>query len=138
MKPKLIGITNDRMESLAFIEAFLFFFPKTLWDIIVDATNSNLQNEDVNPIDFGEFLKFVGLWLFMATISGCSRHQFWSVLEVHTFEGAPYRYHSYMSFNSFEAIRRCLGYTTSSKPSFLDRFWEVRFMIAEWNSRMIN
>ena len=103
VKPKLIGM-SDRMESFTFIEAFLIFFPKALWDIIVDTTNSNLQNEDANPIDFGKFLKLVGFCLFMAKISGYSQQQFWSILEVPPFEGAPYRFHSNMSFNRFEAI----------------------------------
>ena len=136
VKPKLIDMADGKLKSMSFLDTFLFFFPKSLWDIILDETNDNLEKEDANPIDFGELLKFLGLWFFMATISGCSRRQFWSVLEIHPFEGAPYRFHSYMTFKRFEAIRRCLGYTNHLKPSFVDRFWEVRAMIDHWNGHM--
>ena len=136
VKPKLIGMSDEKVKSMTYLDAFLLFFPKTLFDIIVNATNSNLEKENLPPIEFGELLKFIGLWLFMATTSGYSRRQFWSVSEIHPFDGSPYRFHSFMTFKRFESIRRCIGYTNQDRPSFVDRFWEVRVMIEQWNAHM--
>ena len=79
---------------------------------------------------------FLGLWFFMATLSGYSRRHYWSVMEIHPFDGAPYRFHAYMSLSRFEAILRNLGYTNVEKPKFVDKFWEVRQMIEQWNVHM--
>ena len=41
-------------------------------------------------VTFVEFLRFLGLWFFMATVSGFSRHDFFSSTEINCQRGAPY------------------------------------------------
>ena len=91
-------------------EHFFFDIDRDDGDDIANSPNSDI----VGHINLEEFLKFVGLWLFVATISGYSRRQFWSVLQVHPFEDVPYRFHSYISFNRFEAIWRCHNFTKTT------------------------
>ena len=72
----------------------------------------------------------------MATLLGYNKRHYWSVMDVHPFDGAPYRFHSHMSYSRFDSILRNLGYTNVTKPSFVDKFWEIRQMIQKWNDHM--
>ena len=81
---------------------------------------------DGNQLTLGEFLKFIGVCLLLSTTSGHKWQEFWSASEVNIFKGAPFRLHGIMSKTRFEAILRALKITNCAKPSFNDRFWEVR------------
>ena len=43
------------------------------------------------PVSYGEFLRWLGLWFFMATINGPDHPDFWSMGEVDCFICAPLR-----------------------------------------------
>jgi hypothetical protein len=60
---------------------FLLFFPRRFMeDVIIVQTNNNLKGGA--PVTFGEFLRFLGLWLYMSTLKGF-RRDFWSGKEVY-------------------------------------------------------
>jgi hypothetical protein len=119
---------NFDLQSL-----FEHFFP-TQWvkEVLIKQTNNNLKG---SPLTYGEFLKWYGLWLVMATVEGSHRREFWSTGNVSMFSGAPYRLGEYMPRSRFEEILTALSYTTT-KPTNDDKFWEVREMITSWNDNM--
>ena len=41
-----------------------------------------------------------------------------------------------MSMKRFDAITAALSFTDASKPTYRDKFWEVRQLIVEWNKNM--
>jgi hypothetical protein len=87
-------------------------------------------------MDLGEFVRFLGIQLFMSTMSGFKQRDFWSSKPPETEAGAPYRFNKWMSRKRYEAILAALTYTDQNKPTFRDRFWEVRQMIKMWNQNM--
>ena len=103
----------------------MFFFKQYVEGIIIPQTNICLRQEKHHPISYGEFLRWLGLWLLMATINGPDRTDFWSLGEVGCFVGAPLRLGSFMSRKQFEAILKALAITARQPPAFRDRFWEV-------------
>ena len=75
----------------------MFFFKKYVEEIIIPQTNIHLWKEKHHPSSYGEFLHWLGLWFFMATINGPDHPDFWSMGEVDCFIGAPLRLGSFMS-----------------------------------------
>ena len=45
-----IDMIDGAFLSLSFLDTFLFFFPRSLWDIFVDETNDSLEKEDAYPM----------------------------------------------------------------------------------------
>ena len=99
---------------------FLTLLP---WDyftkVVLPETNKSLTTK----VTVGELLKFIGLWLVMATTEGNKRDDFWSSKPVSIFEGALYRFNSIMSGRRFNLIVSSLKLTASPPPSFQDRFY---------------
>ena len=114
----------------------MFFFKQYVEGIIIPQTNIRLRQEKHCPVSYGEFLRWLGLWLLMATINGPDRTDFWSLGEVDCFVGAPLRLGSFMSRKWFEAILKALAITARQPPAFRDHFWEVREIIEAWNANM--
>ena len=52
------------------------------------------------------------------------------------YEGAPFRLTSLISQNCFEEILGSNASTSNIPPELLDKFWEVRQLIGEWNENM--
>ena len=124
------GLSIDVVSSLSYITMFFYFFPKPfLEDVILKETNKHVTEK----ISIGEMLRWLGIWLFMATISGFNRRDFWSMKNVEREEGAPYRFNDWMSSRRFEEILQALRLTDRNSPPFKDRFWEVRQLIETWN-----
>ena len=124
-------------KNISYLDMFLLFFPEMLREVIIEATNSNLRQANAPLLTHNEFLQFIGLWLFMATVCGSySRRKFWDKRPVSMEYGAPYSFHEYMSRNRFEQIISNLGFTTWTPPAYTDKFWQVRQMIEIWNNHM--
>ena len=126
------------MNNLAvgYVSMFLLFFPRTwLEKVLLAETNKHLEVK----MSLGKLLRFIGLWLFMATVSGYTRQEFFSAKPISVNCGAPYRLHPWMSGKRFEAIHAALRYTTAQPPTAEqapNKFWEVTEMIAAWNKNM--
>jgi len=132
-KPQLkTGLPSDGAHP-GLVKLFELLFPIHFLQHHIIAT----MNKDLgHPVEHWEFLVFLGLWLLMATIQGPQRRDFWSKKPVSPFEGAPFRLNQHMSRNRFEDTLCALKFTSRQPPAFVDRFWEVRDMIAEWNFNM--
>ena len=120
------------------VHLFMILFPmKYVEDVILKSTNDNLPPEQ-NEITLGELLRFIGIWFFLATTAGFPRREFFSTYPVNPKHGAPYRVTQWMSRKRFEAILKALSFTNKAPPTYKDRFWLVRDMIASWNDNMEN
>jgi hypothetical protein len=102
-------------------------------EVVIIETKKRITGMQVT---YGEFLQFLGLWLYMSTLSGFRRSDYWSLKPVSTREGAPYRFNEFMAIKRFEAIIIALAYTNETPPLYRDRFWEVRQIITAWNKNM--
>ncbi len=72
----------------------------------------------------------------MSTVgTGYSTDAFWQGSD-EVENPCPYLLKKYMSRKRFKIITRELRFTDCNKPPFLDRFWEVRQMVIEWNRNM--
>ena len=108
---------------------FLLFPRKFIEDVIIIEMNKHLDKR----MTLGEFLRWIGIWFFLSTLSGFNRRSFWSSREVSREDGAPYRFHDWMSQTRSEEILSAIQYTDKEPPLYLYRFWEVKQMIDCWN-----
>jgi hypothetical protein len=118
-------------------QMFQKLFPWTWFETVCFAeTNKAFADQALTPISLGEFIRFFGLILLMATVgAGFSQENFWQPYDEKT-NPCPYNLNKYMSRKRFKCIQRELRFTNVEKPGYVDRFWEVRQMIAEWNKNM--
>ncbi len=67
-------------------------------------TSDALEEKNAHPLTIGEFLRYIGIRLLMATIQGYGQAEFWdfSGMMKSQEEGAcPYNLKDYMSFKQF-------------------------------------
>ena len=115
----------------------LFFFTTFVKDVIIPQTNKRLtENGFHRELSYGEFLRWLGIWLLMSTINGPDRGAFWSLVDVDRFRGAPWRLNDLMSRKRFDAILKSIFYTDRNKPQYTDKFWEVRQIVDAFNKNM--
>jgi hypothetical protein len=68
------------MSGLDMLTMFLMFMPKDFFEsVILVESNKNIQGP---PITFGEFLQFIGIWLYMAMTAGYNWSEWFSVKNV--------------------------------------------------------
>ena len=77
------GFATREICEFSILEWFLRFLPRQyVQDVLIPETNKSLEDTDV-PLTFGEFLRWLGLWLLMSTsISGIPREDFWATSEI--------------------------------------------------------
>jgi len=130
------GFNEDfNIRTASWLDLFIFLFPITWFKtVLIPKTNENLQSD----VTFGEMLRYIGLRLRMASVGGAfSKDDYWSTREFDgEDEACPYNFRPLMSKNRFDTITSGLSFTDLPKPTFIDKFWEVRQMIAEWNKNM--
>ena len=120
----------------ALVALFLKLFPRDYLETVLLAQTNITIEDEIGEVTFGELLRFIGLWFFLSTTSGFARREVFSIFPTNDRCGAPYRFNQYMTRSRFESILQSLTYTDSTPPPYLDRFWEVRQMIAAWNANM--
>ena len=118
-----------------YLQLFEGLFPRDLVLLVIEKVNANVEG---GTVSYGEFLRWIGIWILMSTVDGADRRSFWSTNKLDPFHGAPFRVTSYMSRRRFDSILTNLGYTKEDPPSYRDRFWEVRPMLEMWNTNMAN
>lgn len=122
-------------DCLTILDNFELMFPvQYIKDVMLPEIRQQMNTK--TPLEYGEFLRFLGLWLLMATIQGPSRHEFWKRETVDMFVGAPFRLTEYMSKKRFEDILASLVYSNTPPPPYKDSFHEVRGLIDAWNENM--
>ena len=87
----------------------------------------------------GEFLRYLGIRLLMATCIGWAKDNFWS-LTTDAYEqernACPYNLKAFMSRRRFDLITRYLTYTDVVAPSYRDKYWQIRQMLQAFNDNM--
>ena len=130
-KARLKNFPNDVTPTRR--QLFELLFPKQfVMETMLPETNKKLET----PLDYGEFLRWIGLWFLMSTTHCENRRDLWSTEPISEFEGAPYRFGKWMSRNRFEEILGALSFTKNTPPATVDRFWEIREIVDAWNENM--
>ena len=57
----------DPTNSSSYLHLFAGLFPKELVLLIIDKVSETIDGEKVT---YGEFLRWIGLWLLMSTVDG--------------------------------------------------------------------
>ena len=88
-KPELKFWMSSETEptNLCLFEAF--FFKDYIKKTIIPSTNKNLKGTDAIPVHYGEFLRWLVLWLLMLTMICPQYHQFWATHPIDAFKGTP-------------------------------------------------
>lgn len=132
------GFNNWNPNCKSLLEFFYKFFPMAwLENTCVVNTSKSLEEAGYAPTCVGEILRFIGLWLLMATVVGFSRRDFFSSRDFcETDAPCPYRLGKFMSQKRFERLIQHFRLTDPNPPTFRDRFWEVRCLLAAWRANM--
>ena len=125
--PAKLVIPVDMTRDDINLQLFEHLFPKKFMvEVMIPTMNKLLKTS----VSYGELLSWIGLWILMSTVDGSDRHSFWLTKDPNMYEGAsPHR-------NHFEEILGSIAYTSNNPPELLDKFWEVRQLIGEWNENM--
>ena len=131
------NLKNHNVDlKLTKLQLWEILFP-TKWVKEVMLVQMNKKME--RSISYGEWLRFIGIWLEIATTVGFERRKFWADGENESGSRMPpYCYNGIMPRDRFESILTNLVYTKKDPPTYKDRFWEVREMLAAWNTNMAN
>ena len=121
-RPQLRNVNEFNILAMTYSMMFILLFPMDfVQNVMLPKMNKDLEGQ---PITYGKFLCFLGLWFFVATCSGFSI-MFFSIIEIKFCAGAPYQLNCWILFNMFNQILDVLQYTNYKKPTFKDWFWEV-------------
>jgi Transposase IS4 len=128
--PYFIGLT----QSPTLVDYFEFLFPKEyLINVILNRINDNISD---GKVSYGEFLRWIGCWYIMATITGPQRHEYWKQADISIFSGAPFRLSTVMTGKRFKSILCSIEYTTDNPPLYQDKFYRIRGIVDAWNANM--
>ena len=73
-KDKLADLVNVTWNDI-YVQLFERLFPiQFVQDVILPSSNKTLKHQ----LTYGEFLRWLGLWILMSTRDGSDRHSFWS------------------------------------------------------------
>jgi Transposase IS4 len=134
--PKLNGLSGVSLAHVTFLTMWQTLAPVDFFKEVI-LTNIN-RTVNGHLVSWGEFLRWLGMWHLMASEFGSSRRDYWSVAPPDRFDGAPFRLDDIMSRNRFEAIMKAIKLTNNPPPSYRDRFWEIRDLVAAFNVHMTN
>ena len=138
-RPKMSGVEENILNAFDddVSSLFLLMLPRRFFEeVVLPQTNANLLKASQRPVTFGELLRWIGIWFYMATCKGYSRDDFWSSRPIDEFVGAPTRFNKWMSKRRFDYILGALVFHATPPPLCQDRFHFVRELINAWNENM--
>jgi len=137
-RPKLVHLNGQLLAEFDDLCAmFLIMLPRRFIHVVIlPQTNAKLAAESQRATTFGEFLRWIGIWLCMATCKGYSRDDFWSSKPINEFVGAPIRFNKWMSKRRFDYILGALTFHDTAPPVYQDRFHFMRQLIDAWNNNI--
>jgi Transposase IS4 len=131
-------LLNERPEKpFDLLGLFETFFPKDFVTAVI-LLNINASADIIRQVEYGEFLRFIGIYFLIATIEGPSRRDFWSLGPIDLFQGAPFRVSGFMSRTRFENILYNLKFTSQPEPppDRPDKFFFIREMVKAFNDNL--
>ena len=115
---------------------FIEYFPMAYMRTMLTEINSRLD-PSLTPIEYWEFLCWIGIWFLLATVTGYSRKQFWDFSERdRRFVGAPFTVQDLMSESRFNFIMTELFYTAEPYPTYQYPFHLIRALQDAWNKHI--
>ena len=135
VQPSVPGIPTQMpiMSQLPKSFIFLLFFGQSIFDsLIIPATNESLREDKLKETTMGEFMRWIGIWFFLATTSGHRRKDYWSNLPPNLEDSLPpYRFHHWMTKQRFDSILCHVSFIRKSKkPKFVDKFKKLSSKIS--------
>jgi hypothetical protein len=90
------------------------------------------------PIEWWEYLRWMGIWNLLATTDGQDRRSFWSTHdgEDPRFKGTPSRLKDLLSRTRFEELLDVTSYFNIPYPAFKDDFHPVWQLVKAWNENI--
>ena len=131
---------SNPLGGSKYIDYFLYFLPVDYFkEVILIQTNDATKNGSEGEMTWGEFVRYIGLWLLISTVAyGGDCRSYFSNNPVSPWKGAPWRLGAYMTGWKFERITSSLRLTDTPTPSYRDKFHEVRGLIDAWNEHMLD
>ena len=123
VKESLNGIPDHYLEGVSVVYIFLMFFPRDILEsIFLVETKKNLKKKKLEVAYFCEFIQWIGVCIFMSTLSSFGCYNFWSIQPIYTFRGALYFFHRWMSLRRLQGILRNITYTDWNPPNVRELF----------------
>ena len=116
------------------LELFLDLFPIDFLNEVLFLKMNNLLKY---PMDPGEFIKWIGCWVYMGYWDGISnRKKWWSTPEPTISEGASLRINKYISRKIFEGILSSIRYIDRNNVEYNDGLFHMHQMEEAWNTKI--
>ena len=98
---------------------------------------SATKEADVDPLTYGDLLRYLGIWILVSICSGWKREDFWSVTPFYQEENpCPYCLGEFMSKRRFNTITRELRSNNTNPLPYVDKFWKFCQMVKARNDHM--
>jgi hypothetical protein len=128
-------------QGKSFIDIFLHLFPvQFVKTVMFEATSRVLMSENLVRTTIGEMLRYTGMWLLMSCYMKPPNYFWRPATRTTTVAGddseneenntPSFTFSRYMSRRRFLAITSALWFTASTPPTFRDKFWKIRDLIA--------
>lgn len=138
--PAIVSHANpSHLDELGF---FRIMIPESfIKEKIIPLTSDRLIGIGKMPVLYGEFLRWLGLWLIIGLNPAVdTRSQFWASeadSEPNPLFGSVPSFSKWMSRHRFEDILSCLALNDQQPPGApKDRFWMIRELITAFNKNM--
>ena len=95
-------MNGEFISVLTYLTECLLFFPSTFVDEVILVDTKNIIKGP--SIEFGEFIWFIGIWLFRTSNPGTTRVEYFSKNPIDVFSGVSIYVNQFMSGNSFESF----------------------------------
>ena len=116
------------------------FFPcDFLKEVILYKLNEQLLQQGHQQVALWEYMRWLGIWMLLATTDGHQRDDFWKTLtsqEDCRFEGAPFRLNDLLSKRRFNQILMYHQTYEDNPPDYKDSFYPICKFIKAWNKNM--
>ena len=114
-------MNEECISVLTYLTAFVLLLPKFFFDeVIMVDSNRIIKFPD---IEFGQLLRFIGIWLLMTENPGTNRAEYFRKNPIDIFSGCSIDVNQLMSGNSFKIS----ALLSSSLPS-LSLPFEINYM----------
>ena len=106
----------------SYIDYFIYVLPVEWMKDLLLGMSSN--NHEGSPVIWGETLTYLGLWILVSSVgTGGYTRTYWDNSDPSIFKGAPFRLHSFMSFERFDTIPKALSFTDHTNPLYRVKLW---------------
>ena len=112
----------------------LFLNEQYIQEVLLPMSSAAIDGKKVS---YGEFMRYIGIWLLMSTQIKTSVREYFSAAPIDPYaNGALFRCNEIMSANRFTDITRALTYTDVPAPAYKDKFHEIRQLVNGFNDHV--